>query len=109
MSNVIPFTDHRGKLFYVARCEIEVNGKLRKRWAVVQRDPDGGESFHRMRSEKEAIWLSDVLREVETKRRKEEEFLAKQELWQSIMCMPVESREFLLALLQAEKRRRTEE
>ncbi len=107
MSNVIPFTDHRGKIFYPAQCEIDVNGKLRKRWGVVERDSNGDESFHRIRNEKEAIWLAGILREVETKRRKEEEFLAKQVLWQTILRMPVESRDFLLALLEAEKRRRT--
>jgi hypothetical protein len=81
MSNVIPFTDHRGKTFYPDRREVEVDGKARKRWMV-------------------------VTREAETKRRQKDEFLATNELWQIMMLIPVEQREITLMLLEADKRRR---
>jgi hypothetical protein len=107
MSNVIPFTDHRGKIFYPERCEIEVNGKTRKRWVVVTRESNGDESYHWVRTQKDAIWMAGILREAEAKRRKEDEFLATNELWQTMMLIPIERREIMLMLLEADKRRRT--
>lgn len=82
MSGVVTFTGQRGKIFYPERCEIEMNGKKRKRWVVVTREPNGDETYHPVRSEKDAIWLTGILREAETKNRKEDEFLATNPLWQ---------------------------
>lgn len=106
MTNIITFADPRGKIYFPERCEFEVNGKMRKRWCVVARDSNGAETYHRMRTEKDAVWLAAELRKGEAKRRKEEEFLATNQLWQTIMLIPVEQREIMLMLLEADKRRR---
>lgn len=39
----------------------------------------------------------------------EDEFLATNELWQTMMLIPVERREIMLMLLEADKRRRAAE
>ena len=69
MSNFIPFTGQRGKLYYTGREEIEVRGKPRERWVVVVREPDGEESYYPVKTKHDAEWMTGILRKVESQRR----------------------------------------
>ena len=70
MNNVVSFSPSRpgSKTFLVDRFIPE--GRKRKQWAVIIREPDGSEGYHPFQSEKDAIWMADILRKAEASARR---------------------------------------
>ena len=106
MSNVVSFASHRsgGKTFLVDRFVPE--GRKRRQWAVIIREPDGSEGYHLVRSEKDAIWLAGVLRKAEADRQKEWEALERHPIGKTILSVDTPTRDTIRRILIAEARLR---
>lgn len=106
MNNVVSFSPSRpvSKTFLVDRFIPE--GRKRRRWAVIIREPDGSEGFHLARSEKDAIWFADMLRQAEAKRQAEISAMAQHPLGNAILSLSPETRDLLRQVLGYEARLR---
>lgn len=106
MSGVVPFTGQRGTIYYPSREEIELNGKVRERWVVVIRKSNGDESYHPVKTKKDALWLTGILRETETKRRAELAVLESHPFGQVILQLSINERDIIRKIFEAESQLR---
>lgn len=108
MGDIVPFAKpHRGGKGY--RVEFVLfEGRKRRQWAVIEREPDGTESYLQVSRGrlKEALYMAALWAKVEAERQSHREMLAADPLGQFILAMPPEQRDFLHKLLEAEKRLR---
>ena len=102
MGNVVPFTGKCGKIYYPSREEVEVNGKARERWVVITRETNGEESYHPVKTKKDANWLANMLRENEVKRRSELATLESHPFGQTIMMLTPRERDLVRKIFEAE-------
>ena len=93
MGEVVKFPGQRNTIFYPSREEVEVRGKNRERWVVVSRGADGDESFHPMRTKKDVLWLTAILRKREADRRSDFARLESHPYGQIIKQLSAEDRE----------------
>ena len=106
MNNVVSFSPSRpgSKTFLVDRFIPE--GRKRRQWAVIIREPNGNEGYHLVRSEKDAIWLADILRKAEASRQAEINTMAQHPLGNAILRLSPETRDLLRQMLGYEDRLR---
>lgn len=108
MGEVVRFQHPRGGRSY--RIEFVLfEGKKRREWVVIERAPDGTESYDTVArgSKKEAIFRANLGNRAEAQRQRHLTMLASDPLGKAILALSPDQRDLMRELLQAEKQLRS--
>lgn len=101
-SNVVPLVPFPGARTYWPEFVL-VEGHKRRRWVVMERDPDGNETWIRVyRNQRSAaFYMADIYTQAERRRRRDIDMLASHPLGKAVLRMSPDQRDWMGKLIRA--------